>query len=174
DAATDRAALAAAWLHRVAGHPRCQRSGSGGRPGDPHRRRRHRPGSRRGPSAPAQPRLGCTGRTGSPGARPRAATPSAIRAPRTSQSLAHAAALGALNIPRSNAMTIKAINVRNQFKGTIKEIVLGDVLSEIDVQTAAGIVTSVITTRSVKELELGVGSEVIAFVKSTEVSIAKL
>ena len=51
-------------------------------------------------------------------------------------------------------MTIKAINVRNQFKGTIKEIVIGDVLSEIDVQTAAGIVTSVITTRSVRELEL--------------------
>jgi molybdopterin-binding protein len=66
-------------------------------------------------------------------------------------------------------MTIKAINVRNQFKGSIKEIVLGDVLSEIDVQTASGIVTSVI-----KELELVVGSEVIAFVKSTEVSIAKL
>ena len=71
-------------------------------------------------------------------------------------------------------LTIKAINVRNQFKGSIKEIVLGDVLSEIDVQTASGIVTSVITTRSVKELELAVGSEVIAFVKSTEVSIAKL
>lgn len=71
-------------------------------------------------------------------------------------------------------MTIKAINVRNQFKGTIKEIVVGDVLSEIDVQTASGIVTSVITTRSVKELELVIGSEVIAFVKSTEVSIAKL
>ncbi|MCF5811622.1 TOBE domain-containing protein, partial [Pseudomonas tremae] len=50
-------------------------------------------------------------------------------------------------------MTIKAINVRNQFKGTIKEIVHGDVLSEIDVQTASGVVTSVITTRSVKELE---------------------
>ena len=71
-------------------------------------------------------------------------------------------------------MTIKAINVRNQFKGTIKEIVVGDVLSEIDVQTASGIVTSVITTRSVKELQLKVGSEVVAFVKSTEVSIATL
>ncbi len=76
--------------------------------------------------------------------------------------------------PRRNAMTIKAINVRNQFKGTVKEIIEGPVLSEIDVQTAAGIVTSVITTRSVKELELAIGSEVIAFVKSTEVSIAKL
>lgn len=71
-------------------------------------------------------------------------------------------------------MTIKAINVRNQFKGVIKEILLGEVVSEIDVQTASGIVTSVITTRSVHDLELKVGSEVIAFVKSTEVSIAKL
>lgn len=71
-------------------------------------------------------------------------------------------------------MTIKAINVRNQFKGVIKETLLGEVVSEIDVQTASGIVTSVITTRSVRDLELKVGSEVIAFVKSTEVSIAKL
>ncbi|MBV8660049.1 MAG: TOBE domain-containing protein, partial [Burkholderiales bacterium] len=47
-------------------------------------------------------------------------------------------------------------------------------LSEVDVSTPSGIVTSVITTRSVRELELKVGSEVIAFVKSTEVSIAKL
>lgn len=71
-------------------------------------------------------------------------------------------------------MTIKAINVRNQFRGIIKEIIEGPVVSEIDVQTAGAIVTSVITTRSVHELELKVGSEVIAFVKSTEVSIAKL
>ena len=75
---------------------------------------------------------------------------------------------------RNTAMTIKAINVRNQFKGIIKEVIEGPVVSEIDVQTASGIVTSVITTRSVHELELKVGSEVIAFVKSTEVSIAKL
>ncbi|MHC8287302.1 TOBE domain-containing protein [Pseudomonas sp. XS1P51] len=71
-------------------------------------------------------------------------------------------------------MTIKAINVRNQFKGVIKEILEGEVVSEVDVQTASGIVTSVITTRSVRDLELKIGSEVIAFVKSTEVSIAKL
>ncbi len=71
-------------------------------------------------------------------------------------------------------MTIKAINVRNQFKGVISAIVEGQVVSEIDVQTASGIVTSVITTRSVHDLDLKIGSEVIAFVKSTEVSIAKL
>src|SRR5690606_26068556 len=76
--------------------------------------------------------------------------------------------------PRGSSRAIQAINVRNQFKGQIREIIRGDVLSEIVVQTAAGIVTSVITTRSVDELALQVGSEVIAFVKSTEVSIAKL
>jgi molybdopterin-binding protein len=71
-------------------------------------------------------------------------------------------------------MSIQAINVRNQFRGQIKEIIRGDVLSEIDVETPAGIVTSVITTRSVDELQLKVGSDVVALVKSTEVSIAKL
>ena len=71
-------------------------------------------------------------------------------------------------------MSIKSINVRNQFRGVIKEIIDGPVLSEVDVQTASGIVTSVITTRSVRELGLQVGKEVIALVKSTEVSIATL
>jgi molybdopterin-binding protein len=71
-------------------------------------------------------------------------------------------------------MPIQAINVRNQFKGHVKEIIRGDVVSEVDVQTPWGIVTSVITTRSVDELQLKAGSEVVALVKSTEVSIAKL
>ena len=70
--------------------------------------------------------------------------------------------------------TIQAINVRNQFCGKVKEIIRGDVVSEIDVETPWGIVTSVITTRSVDQLELVIGSEVVALVKSTEVSIAKL
>ena len=71
-------------------------------------------------------------------------------------------------------MSIQSINARNQFHGKVKEIILGPVVSEVDVETPFGLVTSVITTRSVKELELQVGSDVIAFVKSTEVSIAKL
>lgn len=71
-------------------------------------------------------------------------------------------------------MTIQLINARNQFKGTIRDIVLGPVVSEVEVETPFGIVTSVITTRSVKDLDLKVGAEVLALVKSTEVSIAKL
>jgi len=72
-------------------------------------------------------------------------------------------------------VSITAINVRNQFRGKVKEIIEGPVVSEIDVETHSGlIVTSVITTRSVKELGLAPGREVVALVKSTEVSIATL
>jgi molybdopterin-binding protein len=71
-------------------------------------------------------------------------------------------------------MSIQAINVRNQFRGKVKAIIDGPVVSEIDVETPSGIVTSVITTRSVKDLGLVVGSEVVALVKATEVSIAKI
>lgn len=72
-------------------------------------------------------------------------------------------------------MSITAINVRNQFRGKVKEVIEGPVVSEIDVETPAGlIVTSVITTRSVKELGLVPGKEVIALIKATEVSIAAL
>ncbi|TNY04044.1 transporter, partial [Escherichia coli] len=67
------------------------------------------------------------------------------------------------------------ISVRTQVRGTIKEIIEGPVVSEVDVVTrSVDVVTSVITTRSVKDLGLEVGREVVALVKSTEVSIATL
>lgn len=71
-------------------------------------------------------------------------------------------------------MSIQSVNARNQFKGKVKEIILGTVVSEVDVETPYGVVTSVITTRSLRDLQLEVGSEVVALVKATEVSIAKL
>ena len=71
-------------------------------------------------------------------------------------------------------MSIQGINVRNQFKGTVKEIVEDKVVSEVVVETPHGLVTSVVTTRSVRELQLEVGSEVLALVKATEISIAKV
>ncbi|TCT19444.1 TOBE domain-containing protein [Thiobaca trueperi] len=71
-------------------------------------------------------------------------------------------------------MSIVAVNARNQFKGKIREIVEGPVVSEVDVQTSAGIVTATITTRSIKQLGLTVGSEVLALIKSSDVLIARL
>jgi molybdopterin-binding protein len=71
-------------------------------------------------------------------------------------------------------MSIQAINVRNQFRGKVKHITFGDVVSEVEIETSGGLIASVITTRSVKELGLEPGSEVLALFKATEVSVAKL
>jgi len=72
-------------------------------------------------------------------------------------------------------MSIQAINVRNQFSGKIRDVVFGDVVSEVEVETPSGsIVSAVITTRSLNELGLHVGSSVTALFKSTEVALAKL
>jgi molybdopterin-binding protein len=75
---------------------------------------------------------------------------------------------------RHSSVSHSGINTRNQFKGRVKEIIIGPIVSEVDLKTPYGIVTSVITTRSVKDIDLQVGTEVLALVKSTEVSIAKL
>ena len=71
-------------------------------------------------------------------------------------------------------MALIAVNVRNQLHGKIKAIISGDVVSEVEVETSSGIISSVITTRSIKDLGLAIGSEVLALVKATDVSIARL
>jgi len=71
-------------------------------------------------------------------------------------------------------MPIAAINARNQFKGKVIEIIRGPVLSEVDVKTAAGLVTSVVTTRSIDSLGIEVGTEVLTVFKATEVLLATL
>jgi molybdopterin-binding protein len=71
------------------------------------------------------------------------------------------------------AMAIHAINTRNQLPGRIVEIVHGPVVSEVDVETASGIVSSIVTSRSLKALDLQVGQEVLAVFKSTEVLLAR-
>ena len=73
-----------------------------------------------------------------------------------------------------SVMALIAVNVRNQLRGKIKAIIWGDVVSEVEVETSSCIVTSVITTRSIKELALDIGSEVLALVKATDVAIAKV
>jgi molybdopterin-binding protein len=78
------------------------------------------------------------------------------------------------NSEGETVMALLAINVRNQLRGRVKEILWGDVVSEVGVETSAGIITSIISTRSVKELALEKGSEVLALVKATDVAIAKI
>lgn len=71
-------------------------------------------------------------------------------------------------------MTIKAINARNQFRGKIRDVIYGDVVSEVEIKTPSGIVSAVVTTRSIKELGLQPGSDVIALFKATNVALARL
>jgi molybdopterin-binding protein len=69
-------------------------------------------------------------------------------------------------------MSIKAIDPRNQFYGKIRHINQGPVVSELKIDTAGGVITSVITTRSLKDTGIGIGQEVLALFKATGVSIA--
>ncbi len=64
-------------------------------------------------------------------------------------------------------------SLRNHLKGKIVEIIEGQVMSEVEIETTAGIITSIITTRSVQRLNLKAGDEVHAVVKATEVGVEK-
>jgi len=64
-------------------------------------------------------------------------------------------------------------SIRNRLPGTIEKIVSDRVVSEIVIRTAAGEVTSVITSGSVQRMNLKEGDQVFAIIKATEVSIEK-
>jgi len=68
----------------------------------------------------------------------------------------------------------KKLSIRNQLKGTVQQILRGSVVSEVVVETAAGLLASVITTRSVRDLKLKRGDRVFVMVKATEASIQKV
>ena len=64
-------------------------------------------------------------------------------------------------------------SIRNRLAGTIEEIVSDKVVSEIVIRTAAGEITSVITTNSAQRMNLKEGDQVFAIIKATEVSVEK-
>ena len=64
------------------------------------------------------------------------------------------------------------LSARNQLKGTIIEINEGAVNAIVKINVGNdNIITADITLQSVKELELEVGKEVIAVIKSTSIMI---
>ena len=64
-------------------------------------------------------------------------------------------------------------SIRNRLRGNIEKIVSDKVVSEVVIRTAAGDVTSIITTGSVKRMNLKQGDTVFAIIKATEVSVEK-
>ncbi len=65
------------------------------------------------------------------------------------------------------------LSARNQFKGTVKSVKLGNVMAEV-VVTAGGLeIVSAITRGSAEAMNLKPGDAVTAVIKSTEVLIGK-
>lgn len=71
-------------------------------------------------------------------------------------------------------MSIAAVNTRNQFSGTVINILVGQVVSEVEIETPAGVISAVVTTSSLNNLRLKVGDPALALFKATEFMVAKL
>ncbi|MBV2356352.1 TOBE domain-containing protein [Streptomyces sp. J2-1] len=67
---------------------------------------------------------------------------------------------------------VKGLSIRNHVPGTITHLALGDVMASVKVATDGAELTAVITRDAATDLGLFVGSDVIALIKSTEVSLA--
>jgi molybdopterin-binding protein len=65
------------------------------------------------------------------------------------------------------------LSARNQLKGTVKSVKLGNVMAEVIVAVGNLEVVSVITRGSAEHMGLKPGEQVTAVIKSTEVLLAK-
>ncbi len=65
------------------------------------------------------------------------------------------------------------LSARNQFKGTVKSVKLGNVAAEVIISVGSLEVVSMITRTSAEQLNLKPGDPVTAVIKSTEVLIDK-
>jgi molybdopterin-binding protein len=66
-----------------------------------------------------------------------------------------------------------ALSARNQLRGTIEDIQIGDIMAHVVVKVGDNLIESIITRNSAEELKLKKGDTVRAVVKSTEVMIQK-
>jgi len=65
------------------------------------------------------------------------------------------------------------LSARNQFKGIIKSVEHGQLMSEVVVKVGDLTVVSLISRHSAHNLNLRVGDEVTAIIKATNVVVAK-
>jgi molybdopterin-binding protein len=70
-------------------------------------------------------------------------------------------------------MVYMSLSARNQLRGEIKDVKLGDVMAHVVVQVGENEIESVITRRSAEEMHLKTGDQVAVVIKSTEVMIQK-
>jgi molybdopterin-binding protein len=65
------------------------------------------------------------------------------------------------------------LSARNQLRGQVKDVKLGNVMAHVVVQVGENEIESVITRRSAEEMNLKPGDTVMMIIKSTEVMIQK-
>jgi molybdate transport system regulatory protein len=64
------------------------------------------------------------------------------------------------------------ISLQNRFFGPVISVESGDLLSKVVVNAKQGAITSIITTNAVRQLEIEVGTEVTALVKTNEMMLS--
>jgi molybdopterin-binding protein len=65
------------------------------------------------------------------------------------------------------------LSARNRLEGKITELQVGGVMAHVVIRVGDNLIESVITKRSVEEMNLKVGDTVSAVIKSTEVMLEK-
>ena len=63
------------------------------------------------------------------------------------------------------------ISARNQLRGTVETVNVGVVTARVGVRVGENLIESVITRQSVEEMNIKVGQQVTAVIKSTEVML---
>jgi molybdopterin-binding protein len=63
------------------------------------------------------------------------------------------------------------ISARNQLRGTVETVSLGVVTAKVGIRVGENLIESVITRQSVEEMNIKVGQQVTAIIKSTEVML---
>ncbi|MGI5453016.1 TOBE domain-containing protein [Streptomyces sp. CA-249302] len=67
---------------------------------------------------------------------------------------------------------VGGLSIRNQLPGTITAIASGGAMASVKVAVEGGELTSAITNEAARDLALATGTQVVALIKATEVSLA--
>lgn len=68
---------------------------------------------------------------------------------------------------------MKGISLRNKFKGQVVSLQSDELLSKVVVETEVGLISSIITSNAVNQLNIELGSEVTAMVKTNELMLSE-
>lgn len=63
------------------------------------------------------------------------------------------------------------VSGRNKLKGTVKEVILGEVMARVILKVGDNQITALITREAVQEMEIKEGKEITALIKATEVML---